>query len=243
MIIQKSQPKAGPPQAEKINPSTPSVLLRTSSLRTRMTIQNSKIIIQKIDEITQPQEYIVRQNEHLTLILTAVASANYQTQVKLTGEGAEADILGIILGSDAHEIRINTFQDHQAPNTKSNLLIKSALSGRSQLFYEGFIRVEKQAQRTDAYQRNENLLLSKETKAESKPALEILANDVRCTHSATISKIDPEQLFYLESRGLKKNKASSLILVGYFQSILDKISNNTQKNRLIDKISGLTSSS
>lgn len=203
----------------------------------------TKQIVQSIAHVTSPQEFTVNKNEHLTLILIADTNANYHTEVNLVGEGAEADILGIILGNEVHEIRLNTLQDHQAPHTRSNLLIKSALSGRSQLFYEGFIRVAKGAQRTDAYQRNENLLLSKEAKAESKPALEILANDVRCTHSATVSKIDPEQLFYLESRGLDQNMASGLIIEGYFQSILDKIGDNTQKDQLIDKIRALTISS
>ncbi|MEK7165899.1 MAG: SufD family Fe-S cluster assembly protein, partial [Patescibacteria group bacterium] len=82
---------------------------------------------------------------------------------------------------------------------------------------------EREAQRTDAYQRNENLMLSSEAKAESKPALEILANDVRCTHSATIGKVDQEQLFFLESRGLNEKNATIMIIQGFFKVIMDKI--------------------
>lgn len=202
-------------------------------------MQNTKLIIQKIDNISSTQVFPVKENELLTLVLIADAGANYRTEVKLVGEGAQADILGILLGSKSHEMRLNTFQDHQAPHTRSNLLIKSALSDRSQLFYEGFIRVGKKAQQTDAYQRNENLMLSKEAKAESKPALEILANDVRCTHSATISKVDPEQLFYLESRGLTPKSATSLILEGFFQSIMDKIVDDDTKKTLVNQIQKL----
>lgn len=198
------------------------------------------IIIQKIDKVQSPQTFIVRDNEQLTLILTSTASAHYQAAIKLIGNGAEADILGIILGCDADEVRINTLQDHQAPYTRSNLLIKSALSGRSQFFYEGYINVEKNAQRTDAYQRNENLMLSPEAKTESKPALEIFANDVRCTHSATIGKINPEERFYLESRGIDPQVASYLIVRGFFQPILDKIGEGNTRKQLLNQILSIT---
>lgn len=200
----------------------------------------NKVIIENLDKDDGPKIFSVKKNEHLTLVLVANNSVNYSTQVQLTEEGAEADILGIILGNDNHMVRLNTLQDHQAPNTTSNLLIKSALSGRSQLFYEGFIRVQKNAQRTNAYQRNENLMLSKEAKAESKPALEILANDVRCTHSATMGKVDKEQLFYLESRGLETKNATSLIVQGFFQNILDRIEDETVKDKIVMTITSLT---
>lgn len=212
--MQKSRPKADQPLAEKL-------------------------IIQKIDEVISPQVFNVDRNEHLTLVLTAYSKANYSAEVRLVGEGAQADILGIVLGNDAHEVRINTLQDHQAPNTTSNLLIKSALTGRSQLFYEGFIKVQKNAQKTNTYQRNENLMLSQEAKAESKPALEILANDVRCTHSATIGKVDPELLFYLQSRGIDVKTATSLIVAGFFAAILNQINDNSLKGKIGKKIATL----
>lgn len=199
-----------------------------------------KVIVQNIDNINTPKIYTVREDEYLTLILTSSTSAHYQATVKLIGRGAEAEIFGIILGSGAHEIRINTLQDHQAPFTRSNLLIKSVLTDRCQLFYEGFIKVEKNAQRTDAYQRNENLMLSPEAKAESKPALEILANDVRCTHSATIGKINPEERFYLESRGIDPQVAANLIVQGFFQPILEKINDDSLRQQLLDQISSVT---
>ncbi len=182
-----------------------------------------KLIIQNIDKFAKPQSFTVTENQHLIIILLATKAANYSLKIMLAGGGAEADILGIVLGRDKNEVRINTLQDHQAPNTRSNLLIKSALSDRSKFFYEGFIKVEREAQRTDAYQRNENLMLSSEAKAESKPALEILANDVRCTHSATIGKVDQEQLFFLESRGLNEKNATIMIIQGFFKVIMDKI--------------------
>lgn len=199
-----------------------------------------KTVIEYLKKDSQSTSFNVKKDEHLTLILVAQEASNYTTAVNLVGEGAQADIFGIVLGNDAHEIQINTLQDHQAPNTMSNLLIKSALSGRSQFKYEGFIKVEKGAQRTNAYQRNENLMLSSEAKSESKPALEILANDVRCTHSATMGKVDKDQLFYLQSRGIPLKAATSLIVEGFFQSILDRIEDEKAKKVIMKEITKLT---
>ena len=117
-----------------------------------------KTIIQHIDQISSTQYFSVGNEDQLTLILLATKSADYHMEVILNGEGAQADILGIVLGNESHVIKINTLQDHQAPHTTSNLLIKSVLAGRSQLKYEGFIKVRKDAQLTNAYQRNENLM-------------------------------------------------------------------------------------
>lgn len=201
------------------------------------------VIVQKIEDISKPQQFVVGKNEKLTLLLFAFSAGNYHAEVSLIGEGSSTDILGIVLGKEAKEVRINTVQNHQAPHTTSNLLIKSALSYQSQLFYEGYIKVGKKAQQTNAYQRNENLMLSAQAKAETKPALEILANDVRCTHSATIGKIDSEQLFYLKSRGMSERKASQLIIEGFFQSILDKIEDEKLKTEITDNIYSLALSS
>lgn len=202
-------------------------------------MKKPKLVIQKIDVVNSPQSFVVEADEELVLILYTDAKANYSGQVKLIGRGAKADIFGIILGTLNNEITINTLQEHQAPDTYSNLLIKCILSERSKFFYEGFIKVAKFAQRTNAYQRNENLMISAEAKAESKPALEILANDVRCTHSATIGKINPDELFYLESRSLEKKVAMKLIIEGFFQKIIDQIPDASFKNQITDKIQSL----
>lgn len=202
-------------------------------------MQKSKTIVLDVGSKMESQVFTVKKNEHLTLILIIRSQSNYSMQMKLVGENAEADILGIILGTGANEINLHTIQDHQAPNTRSNLLIKSALSGRSLLKYDGLIKVSKQAQKTNAYQRNENLMLSPEAKTETKPALEIIANDVRCTHSATISKVDPEQLFYLKSRGVSDQTANQLIIEGFFQSILEKIEDEKLKIKILKTIQTL----
>lgn len=199
-----------------------------------------KTIIERIEKMSRNRRFLVKEAEALTLILLASKSAEYNVSVALAGERAQADIYGIILGSGKDTISLHTIQDHLAPHTRSNLLVKSALSGGSFFKYEGFIKVAKAAQATDAYQRNENLLLSRDAKAESKPALEILANEVRCTHSATVGKIDKEQLYYLESRGINEHIAQRLIISGFFSTIIDKISDPEVTDAILADIGQLT---
>ena len=111
----------------------------------------------------------------------------------------------------------------QAPNTKSDLLYKNTLSDTARTIFSGLIVVDPDAQKTDAYQSNRNLMLSDEAEANSLPGLEIQANDVRCTHGATSARIDREQEFYLESRGIGAVQAQELLVFGFFEEVLGKI--------------------
>jgi Fe-S cluster assembly protein SufD len=110
-----------------------------------------------------------------------------------------------------------------APNTESDFAFKGALRDQSSAVWRGMIRVEQDAQKTNAYQENRNLMLSPKAHADSIPGLEILANDVRCTHGATLGRVDREQLFYLMARGLSRQEAERLIVRGFFQDVLDRI--------------------
>src|SRR5208282_6853899 len=110
---------------------------------------------------------------------------------------------------------------HQAPNTKSDLLYKNALLDKARTIFSGLIIVVPDAQKTDAYQSNRNLMLSDDAEANSLPGLEIQANDVRCTHGATTSRIDPEQEFYLRSRGIARSQADQLLIFGFFEEVLN----------------------
>jgi Fe-S cluster assembly protein SufD len=143
--------------------------------------------------------------------------------VHLVETGASVNILGVVMGEASAETTLLTLQHHGAPETNSNLLVKTVLSDHAVFHYHGIIRVDEGAQKTDAYQRNENMLLSANTHAETKPGLEILANDVRCTHGATIGSIPPEQLWYLASRGISKSNAKKLITQGFLSQVTDKI--------------------
>jgi len=144
-------------------------------------------------------------------------------QNDLAGAGATSRVTGAYFADAEQHLDYDTFQEHIAPNTTSDFAFKGALRESASSVWRGMIRVEKDAQKTNAYQENRNLLLSKDAHADSIPGLEILANDVRCTHGATLGQVDREQLFYLMSRGLSRAEAERLIVRGFFQDVLDRI--------------------
>ena len=144
-------------------------------------------------------------------------------QNDLAGQGATSRVTGAYFADGVQHLDYDTFQEHIAPNTTSDFAFKGALRDKSSSVWRGMIRVEKDAQKTNAYQENRNLLLSKEAHADSIPGLEILANDVRCTHGATLGQVDREQLFYLMARGLSRGEAERMIVRGFFQDVLDRI--------------------
>lgn len=141
----------------------------------------------------------------------------------LTAPGGRSDMLAVTLATGDQEFDQRTLQDHQQPNTSSDLLYKNALDHTSRTIFSGLIKVEPGAHRTDAYQKVRNLMLSDEAEANSMPGLEILADDVRCTHGATTGQIEPEELFYLKSRGLDDFTARRLIANGFLEEVFDRI--------------------
>jgi Fe-S cluster assembly protein SufD len=144
-------------------------------------------------------------------------------QNDLAGQGATSRVTGAYFADGTQHLDYDTFQEHIAPNTTSDFAFKGALRDQASTVWRGMIRVEQEAQKTNAYQENRNLLLSKEAHADSIPGLEIMANDVRCTHGATLGQVDREQLFYLMTRGLSRSEAERLIVRGFFQDVLDRI--------------------
>ncbi|MFQ5537131.1 MAG: Fe-S cluster assembly protein SufD [Gemmatimonadota bacterium] len=142
---------------------------------------------------------------------------------RLLGPGANSDMLGLYFGDDSQHFDFNTSQDHIAPNTNSDLLYKGALDGASRAVFRGIIRVHPGAQRTDAYQTNRNLLLSEHAVADSLPNLEIQADDVKCSHGATVGQLDPEAKFYLMSRGLSRIQAERLVVLGFLGEVLSRL--------------------
>ena len=144
-------------------------------------------------------------------------------QNDLAGRGATSRVTGAYFADGTQHLDYDTFQRHIAPDTTSDFAFKGALRDTARAVWRGMIRVEEGAQKTNAYQENRNLLLSKTAHADSIPGLEILANDVRCTHGATLGQVDREQLFYLMARGLSRSEAERLIVRGFFQDVLDRI--------------------
>jgi len=144
-------------------------------------------------------------------------------QNDLAGPGATSRVTGAYFGDGEQHLDFDTFQEHIAPDTESDFAFKGALRDHATAVWRGMIRVERDAQKTNAYQECRNLMLSPTTHAVPIPGLEILANDVRCTHGATVSRVDREELFYAMARGLSRGDAERLIVRGFFQDILDRI--------------------
>lgn len=150
--------------------------------------------------------------------------AKVNQEVALVGRGARAQVNGVVFTSSRQNLTYVTRQDHAAPDTTSDLLYRGGLKDSSRLVWRGMIRVEPEAQKTDAYQKNDNLILDERARADSIPGLEIEANEVRCTHGATSGPVDPEMVFYAQSRGVKPAEATRLIVEGFFADVYDRIS-------------------
>jgi Fe-S cluster assembly protein SufD len=144
-------------------------------------------------------------------------------QNDLNGRGATSRVTGAYFADGTQHLDYDTFQEHIAPDCESDFHFKGALRDEATAVWRGMIRVEPNAQKTNAYQECRNLMLSPTTHAVPIPGLEILANDVRCTHGATVGRVNREDLFYLMSRGLKRPEAERLIVRGFFQDVLDRI--------------------
>lgn len=142
---------------------------------------------------------------------------------RLLGPGANSDMLGLYFGDQDQHFDHNTSQDHVAPNSNSDLLYKGALDGKSRAVFRGVIRVHEGAQQTDAYQTNRNLLLSDDARADSLPNLEIAADDVKCSHGATVGQLDEESLFYITSRGIPEERAERLVVLGFLGEVLMRL--------------------
>lgn len=144
---------------------------------------------------------------------------------ELADTNAKAFIFAFFIGKDQEKYQLNLIQKHLAPKTLSKALVKTALSGKASFEYAGTIRIEKEAAGSDASQESRSLLLSSEASAITKPNLEIIANDVKCHHVATVSPLNPDQFFYAKSRGLSEEKSQHLLVQGFFAEALEQMTN------------------
>jgi len=167
----------------------------------------------------------VERDAELDWVTAGFGSAKGKVRIQndLAGPGATSRVTGAYFADGTQHLDYDTFQEHMAPSTTSDFAFKGALRDNARTVWRGMIRVEEGAQKTNAYQENRNLLLSKTAHADSIPGLEILANDVRCTHAATLGRVDRELLFYLMTRGLNRAEAERVIVRGFFQDVLDRI--------------------
>jgi Fe-S cluster assembly protein SufD len=152
--------------------------------------------------------------------------ARHESLSQLQAPGAFSEMLAITVAHQTQEFDQRTLQVHQAPNTKSDLLYKNVLLDSAKTIFSGLIIVDPDAQKTDAYQSNRNLVLGDGAEANSLPGLEIQANDVRCTHGATTSRLDPEQEFYLQARGIPPAQAQELLIFAFFEEVLNRLAHD-----------------
>jgi len=167
----------------------------------------------------------VERDAELDWVAGGFGSKKGKTRIQndLNGRGATSRVTGAYFADGTQHLDYDTFQEHAAPDCESDFAFKGALRDEATAVWRGMIRVERDAQKTNAYQECRNLMLSPTTHAVPIPGLEILANDVRCTHGATVGRVDREDLFYLMSRGLRRPEAERLIVRGFFQDVLDRI--------------------
>jgi Fe-S cluster assembly protein SufD len=164
------------------------------------------------------------------------ARGKVRMETKLAGPGSEARVTGGYAGGAGQHLDYDTTQEHAAPNTNSDLAFRGVLAAGATAVWRGMIKVDPGAQQTDAFQESRNLLLSPEAHADAIPGLEILADDVRCTHAAAVAQVDKNQLFYLTSRGLDAAAAKSLIIEGFLESLVERLAEGPVRDSISEAL-------
>ncbi|MDG1668114.1 MAG: Fe-S cluster assembly protein SufD [Opitutae bacterium] len=162
--------------------------------------------------------------------------ARFENQTRIEGSGADVKMYSLTVAEESQEFDQRTFQTHNAGNAVSDLLYKNALLDKARTIFSGLIKVAEGAQQTDAYQTNRNLLLDPTAEANALPGLEILANDVKCSHGATTGNVDAEELFYMMQRGIAKRDAMKLMVFGFFEEVIEKVDSDELADNLRELI-------
>ena len=184
------------------------------------------------------QKATVGKDANLQWTVGALGSrlAKVNQHVDLTGEGANSQVNGVMFTENKQHLSYHTLQRHIAPHCISDFLYKAALQDSSRTVWRGMIKVDEGAQKTDGFQRNDNLLLSTKARADSIPGLEIEADDVRCTHGSTSGRVDEELIFYANARGFTRKEAIRAIVIGFFQQVFDRVTIESVREALGDAI-------
>jgi Fe-S cluster assembly protein SufD len=180
----------------------------------------------------------VGKNARLDWVISVMGTKlvkNFQT-VELDGRGSFARMSGLFFGNKRQHFDLDTQQNHNAPDTVSDLLYKGALKDKARSVWQGLIKAQKDSQRIDGFQANRNLLLEKTARADSIPGLEIEADDVRCTHASTVGQIDEREVFYLMSRGIPRDKAIKMVVEGFFAPVMERIPIEGVRDRIAARI-------
>lgn len=157
-------------------------------------------------------------------------SANLNIEIE--NKDCQVYIFGVFIGKDKDSFELKTNQHHKIGFNSSNLLIKGVFFDKSRFLYQGLIRIEKKAQKSFAYQKNQNLILSPDCFVDSRPFLEILANDVFCTHGSTTGRLDENQIYYLATRGLSRKKSSLILIEGFLREVFEKMAELLDRDKV-----------
>ena len=218
------------------------ILSNLSNIHLSQGSKLNRVLVQKINDsstFNHLENIFLEKDSEFTNISLQLGGAQSRIESNgiIAGEGASFNNFSLSLGRGEQLFDQRTIQHHKSPNGKSNLLFKNALLDESKSIFSGLIKVDQDAKNTDAYQTNRNLLLSDNAEADSLPGLEILANEVKCSHGATTSKIDEQELFYLLSRGIPRKTAEKLVVLGFFDEIIREVNSDKTLEMLKEEIS------
>lgn len=196
-----------------------------------------EIIILSEGRLVRSIEVNGSQKADLLLVVMPGVSCDVKLDVKLVGEGAEANIYGAYVCGADERVKIAVDMHHLVPHCNSRQLFKGIAGGSSKVDFYGKIIVAQDAQRTEAYQENHNILLSDDARVDTKPQLEIYADDVKCSHGATIGRLNEEEQFYMRSRGITLEEAKVLQMISFLAPVLENIQDNSERERLTEQLS------
>lgn len=182
-----------------------------------------------------PKNFILEEGARVDIIIVLLPgmSSELNLDIFLEGKGAEANIYGAYLCGENEDVKIRLNMHHKVAHCNSKQLFKGVVGGKAKVDFFGKIIVEKDAQQTAAYQENHSILLSDDAKVDTKPQLEIYADDVKCTHGATIGKLNEDEQFYMRSRGISLKEARILQIISFVSPVFEQIQNEKQKEELL----------
>ena len=192
----------------------------------------TEVIIVSDGQLIRDIEVQSGQRKDMVLLMFPGVSCDIRLDVRLTGEGAEANVYGAYVCGGEEKVKIAVDMHHEMPHCNSRQLFKGIAGGVSKVDFYGKIIVAQDAQRTEAYQENHNILLTDGAKVDTKPQLEIYADDVKCSHGATIGRLNEEEQFYMRSRGISLEDAKVLQMISFVAPVLENIPDESQREAL-----------
>ncbi|MBR5567148.1 MAG: SufD family Fe-S cluster assembly protein [Bacteroidales bacterium] len=195
----------------------------------------TEVVIVQEGQLVRSVEVQRDQRTDMVLLVMPGVSCDIRLDLRLSGEGAEANVYGAYVCGGEEKVKISVDMHHDVPHCNSRQLFKGIAGGTSKVDFYGKIIVAKDAQRTEAYQENHNILLSDGAKVDTKPQLEIYADDVKCSHGATIGRLNEEEQFYMRSRGISLEDAKVLQMISFIAPVLENIEDETEREAVASK--------